>query len=270
MEARVPSCCQSSSESGEDTCTLEDKPKCNFVDAIVALDLATGKPKWARRTVPCDAHTHACIDPSANTENCPSPIGPDYDFAQGPILYATKGQDFVGAGQKRGTFWALNPDNGKIIWRTQVGPGGMFGGMMWGSATDGERIYVANANSDQKPWSLRNQPQKHVVSGSFWSALNANNGDFIWQTPDPNQGSNRNALTVANGVVYVSSTSSGRYDRNMMALNAKTGSILWRHPAGGPVHGSPIIVDGMVYWGSDYGTDEPKYYLLAFGLDDKP
>src|SRR5262249_23666004 len=48
-------------------------------------------------------------------------------------------------GQKSGIY-ALNPDTGTVLWDTKVGPGLQLGGMEWGSASDGKRIYVAIGN----------------------------------------------------------------------------------------------------------------------------
>ena len=45
--------------------------------------------------------------------------------------------NIVGFPQKSGTYWALNPDTGGIIWHTFVGPGGSLGGIEWGTASDG-------------------------------------------------------------------------------------------------------------------------------------
>ena len=47
-------------------------------------------------------------------------------------------------GQKSGFLWAFDPDNGTLLWSTPVGPAGIFGGIEWGKATDGKRIYVAS------------------------------------------------------------------------------------------------------------------------------
>ena len=60
-------------------------------------------------------------------------------------------RELLGAGQKSGVYWAVNPDNGDIVWKTQVGPGGSLGGLEWGSAYDGTRIYTAVANSNARP-----------------------------------------------------------------------------------------------------------------------
>src|SRR5262249_58424473 len=41
------------------------------------------------------------------------------------------------------TVHALNPDTGEILWQTKLGQGGRVGGVQWGSAYDGSRVYVA-------------------------------------------------------------------------------------------------------------------------------
>jgi outer membrane protein assembly factor BamB len=57
-------------------------------------------------------------------------------------------------------------------------------------------------------------------------------------------------------VVYV-----GSYDKNVYALNAKTGAKLWSYTTGGGVHTSPSVTNGLVYVGSDDGN------VYAFGLE---
>jgi polyvinyl alcohol dehydrogenase (cytochrome) len=129
----------------------------DYFDTIQALDLKTGAVRWATKALPADTWIAACIgfgDPAL----CPSPTGPDYDFGQAPALFTVKADgngkpiDLVGAGQKSGKYWALDPDAGAVKWVTQAGPGGTGGGLQWGSAVDGVRVYTANANSDLVPW----------------------------------------------------------------------------------------------------------------------
>jgi len=128
----------------------------NHVDSVVALDVATGKINWSTAALPFDAWTVGCLFGLA-PENCPQPAGPDFDFGQAPALYSVqdpgtgRSRDVVGAGQKSGQYWALDPDTGAVQWTTQAGPGGTAGGLQWGSAVDGARVYTANANSDRKP-----------------------------------------------------------------------------------------------------------------------
>jgi hypothetical protein len=65
-----------------------------------------------------------------------------------------------GFGQKSGIYWALNSGNVNIIWRTSVGPGGTLGGIEWGLATDGMRIYsgIGNNSTTSPPWLTTVQP----------------------------------------------------------------------------------------------------------------
>ena len=120
--------------------------KNNFRNSIVALDLATGALVWGKKLGGADAWTAACFM-GPNATNCPNPAGPDYDFGQAPMLL-TSCRDKLGCkqmlavGQKSGIVWGLLPETGKMAWWRQVGPGGITGGMMWGSATDGQRVYV--------------------------------------------------------------------------------------------------------------------------------
>ena len=132
----------------------------------MALDLVTGAVRWATRAIPYDAWTVDCIPFVGDGSNCPNPAGPDYDFGQAPALFTVKPgptgkpRDLVGAGQKSGQYWALDPDTGAVVWVTQAGPGGTAGGLQWGSAVDGQRVYTANANSNNSPWPpLRTPPE---------------------------------------------------------------------------------------------------------------
>jgi len=57
----------------------------------------------------------------------------------------------------------------------------------------------------------------------------------------------------------------------MFALDAATGSILWRFSAGGSVNAGPSVVDGSVYWGAGYSTSgvegSGSNTFFAFSID---
>lgn len=224
----------------------------NYIDAIVALDLNTGTIKWANKLQGYDTWTLACF--YGGISNCPDPKGPDYDFAQAPMLFtvkdAGKSRDLLGAGQKSGVFWALDRDTGKVVWSRIVGPGGAAGGIMWGSATDAQQIYVAISNYGFEKYTL--DPSGETINGGSWSALDAATGKIIWQTADPSGERDMAPMTVANGVVYAGSMASVADKNNMYALDAKTGKILWNFNSGGSVIAGAAVVDGTVYWGSGY------------------
>ena len=152
--------------AGDPVATQACLPANDYFDAIMALDMRTGAVKWATRALPYDAWTVDCIPFLGDGDNCPEPAGPDYDFGQAPALFRAtsatgSSRELVGAGQKSGQYWALDPNTGAVVWTTQTGPGGTAGGLQWGSAVDGRRIYTANANSNFVPWGLR-VDRRHV------------------------------------------------------------------------------------------------------------
>ena len=162
----------------------------SLFDAVVALDLTSGAIRWATKALPFDAWTTSCLPPPfGDGSNCPQPEGPDYDFGQAPALFTVeangKPKQLVGAGQKSGQYWAMNPDTGAVAWVTQAGPGGTAGGLQWGSAVDGKRVYTANANYNAVPWAL---PGGAVTNAGVWSALDAATGQLLWQKADPRPG----------------------------------------------------------------------------------
>ncbi len=172
--------------------------------------------------------------------------------------------NLVGFGQKSGIYWGLNPDTGEVVWSSVVGPGGTLGGIEWGTATDGKRIYVAITNSTNKPYPLVNGI---TVTSGAWSALDVATGHIVWQTADPDQAYDTGSLSLANGVLYAPSISG-----NFHALNAETGAILWSFQSGGSVLDGPAISNGTVFWGSGY-KKAPKgranNKVFAFSLNKK-
>jgi polyvinyl alcohol dehydrogenase (cytochrome) len=238
----------------------------NHFDSFLALDLKTGRIKWSKRTLSDDIFNTDCgLDYPGLEEpgpNCPPGYGPDHDFGQSPQLLTVRHRGrpraALGAGQKSGDYWMLDRATGEVIWKTKVGPGGTLGGLEFGSASDGTRIYVANANSSD-----RSQP-------GFFAALDVDTGAILWKTTDPAHMpgffSPLGALSVANGVVYACS---GDAAGTLFALDAATGAVLWSFASGGSCVAAPAIVDGVVYWGSGYrrwppGTGNDKF--RAFSL----
>ncbi len=255
----VKACVAAAPIEHADACMAPD----NYIDAFVSLDLDTGAIKWGRRLAGYDAWTYSCV---LQVGWCPSPSGEDFDFGQGAMLYTVNGKggprDLIAAGQKSGIFWALDPDTGAVVWSRLVGPGGAGGGMMWGSATDGKRIYLANTNKFHEPHTLVSGEE---ISWGSWAALDAETGEILWQVADPLHSTPMGAVTVANGVVYAGSVDA---QGHMYALDARTGEFLWNFASGGSVNSGAAIVNGTVYWGSGYGrfgvgTSNNKLYAFS-------
>jgi polyvinyl alcohol dehydrogenase (cytochrome) len=247
--------CQANAKGRSDPkCTAAD----DYFNTVLSFDTATGRIKWANRVDQYDAWTVACLS-NPPGPNCPNPAGPDYDFGSGPNLIGS----IVGVGQKSGIYWAFNANSGAAVWKTAVGPGGTLGGIEWGTATDGRRIYVAIANNSHKSYTLANGGP--TIDWGSWAALDARTGRILWQVADPTPGAiDPGAVSVANGVMYA-----GSYSGAMYALNAASGAVLWSFGSGGSVIGGPSIVDGTLFWGSGYRRISPgigNNQLYAFSL----
>ncbi len=123
--------------SGENT----SHPGTDTSDAVIALDLDTGKVAWKYQAMAADVWNMACdVATGNNGPNCPVLFGGDgrdYDFGAGAIVTSAGGKDIVLAGQKSGHAWALDAVTGKVLWSQRIGEGTALGGVHWGITTDG-------------------------------------------------------------------------------------------------------------------------------------
>jgi polyvinyl alcohol dehydrogenase (cytochrome) len=257
----------------------------NHFDSIIALDIDTGAINWASRGMPSDTWNVACglsspgfvigVGYPGVYDNCPNAnpdtAGPDYDFAQGPMLLDG---GLVGAGEKSGMFWAFHRKTGALAWMTQAAPGGITGGLQWGSATDGDRIFVAASNSGTaqagggtgaKPWTLKDGT---TTKSGGWAALDRKSGAVLWTTKDPVGSRSEAPVSAANDVVFGCNLAFGV--GTMVAMDAKTGTILWSYNSGGMCNAGASISDGMVFWGNGTFAGTGVKQVFAFGLPHRP
>lgn len=237
----------------------------NHLNSIVALDAATGEIRWAAGEDAFDTWNGGCIiGPPPN--NCPPIAGPDHDFADGPHLTTVTGTDgqprkLVGAGQKSGIYWMIDATTGEIAWSAAAGPGSEVGGIQWGTATDGEQVYLVETNFGRVPHEL---PDGQVIDYSSIAALDAATGEVAWQIPEPHAGLAQGAVSVAGDVLYA-----GSLDGYMYAIDTATGQVLWETLGAGSSNAGPAIVDGRVYWGNGYeraGIGTAGRTMYAFAL----
>lgn len=244
-------------------------------DSVLALRMGDGSLAWSQRLASADDWNVACFGSGVAASYCPQGSGPDYDFGSGANLFTVQTpsgtRTIVGAGQKSGVYSAFDPDNnGHLLWATQVGPGSALGGVEWGSATDGQRIYVAIGDLYGIPYTL--QPSGQTINAGSWSALDPATGQILWQTADPNGAIDLGPMTVAHGVVYAPSMAGSSTSPNMFALDAASGSIKWSFASGGSVIAGASIAYDTVYWGSGYSNlplpgfaGNNKFYAFTLG-----
>jgi len=248
-------------------------PATPMSDAVVAMDLKTGRIAWARQTIPGDVFNGGCQQKDA----C---AGPDYDFGASVILERTEdGRELLLAGQKSGLVYALDPDrSGAIVWQARVGKGGVNGGVQWGMASDGKNVYAANSDVLRRTGTTYDPTQ-----GGGLTALRIRDGERMWYAApvacDAKPGcspAQSAAVTAIPGVVW-----SGSLDGHLRAYAAEDGKVLWDfdtarefdtvnrvQASGGGVDGpGPVIVGGRVFVGSGYARTGGMggNVLLAFG-----
>jgi polyvinyl alcohol dehydrogenase (cytochrome) len=258
----------------DSNCTPPD----DYFDAILALNLRTGQIEWGHKVEGFDAFTIACAIVQPGVTWCPAPGSPDFDFGSSPNLFLARSpsghlRTLVGDGQKSGVYWAFDPRTGAVVWDRLVGPGTLFGGIQWGSAYDGRRLYVPESDPDLPgipsiPYTLCCGGGS--VTGGSWAAVDPQTGAFDWQTAVPGGYAAMGPTTEANGVVFGESMDGRASDPDMFALDASTGTILWSFDAGSSVIAGPAVVNGTVYWGAGYGhlgfpgfTGNDKFYAFT-------
>ena len=259
-------------------------PTSDLSDAFVALDLDTGEILWARQMTENDAYVAACR--LEDKTNCADSNGPDVDFGASPILVELgPGRRLLMAGQKSAVVHALDPDrDGAIVWQRRIGRGGSMGGVQWGSATDGENLYVALSDIVRLavPHSWATEADPNVGGGMF--ALNVADGRIVWYTPPASCGdrvrcspAQSAAVTAIPGVAF-----SGSVDGHLRAYSTDDGRIIWDFDSvrsydtvngvpgqGGSMDGpGPVVAGGMLFVNSGYPTAGglPGNVLLAFAL----
>ena len=253
-------------------------PPARTTDAIMAVDLDTGKYLWSYQATENDVFMGGC-NGTNKSEACPNPMGPDMDIGNSPMLKTlANGKRVLIAGTKSADIFALDPDdNGKLLYRIHPlglplnGNGRGRASIVWGGAVDSQLAYYG-------------------IGGGGLAAIKPASGERAWlftpPTPaDVPTGRGRGvslgaAATVIPGVVF-----EGASDGTLYAISSNDGKELWSYPTAKefetinrvfPAHGGAIstsgavIVDGMVYVGSGYAVGSGASggnVLLAFGTD---
>lgn len=251
------------------------EPATSTSDAILAVDMETGRIRWARQITPNDVFVVGCRD---GNPNCPEDVGPDFDFGSSPILRTLpNGRRMLLVGQKSGVAYGLDPDKeGAIMWEFRAGKGSALGGIEWGMAADEQNVYI--------PVSDLLLPAE-APRGLF--AVRIASGQQVWHAPHPKMGctggrgcvgAQSAAITAIPGIVFA-----GSVDGHLRAYSTTDGTVVWDFDTarefetvnrvkatGGSIDSAgPVVVDGMLFTNSGYGMWRGKAgnVLLAFEVE---
>ncbi len=256
-------------------------------DSVVAINMAYGSINWVFQAKK-DAWNASCE--MEDKTNCPDEAGDnsDVDFGASVILaQGEKGDEHLLAGQKSGDVWALDPDDGSVIWHRKVGRGGMLGGVHFGMAAVNGVLYVPINDEDvhladdsqSSQWTGEKNP------GLF--ALDIETGESIWEWKAVDMCEERPMCKPGHSApvtVTPELVVAGSLDGYLRIHDAATGEVLWRYntarefvtPAGAEARGGAMsggaaafIDDGMLFINSGYSLIHhmPGNVLLAFDLD---
>lgn len=209
-----------------------------YTDSIVSLDLDTGELDWYHQVIPHDL----------------------FDRDQVHALMATlaDGTEVVVSAGKSGVLVGLDPDDGTVRWRTEVGVHdnddlteldgptfvnpGTYGGILTPPSTADGVIYSAtvDAATELRPDETAYFGAPLGTEDGEVSAVDADTGEVLWEVDVP--GDPLGGTTVVNDLVFTATLQG-----EVLALDRGTGEILWTFDAGGGINGWMSVVGDDLY-----------------------
>ncbi len=250
-------------------------------DAVIALDLKTGKIRWIKQLTQQDSYIIGCERPlDQRPANCPAIVGADYDLGASPSLARRPdGKQMLLASQKSSQVYALDPDDmGRVIWEKRLSPGGPLGGSEWGHAVDERNIYVGISDIYVRNGAKPQLTALRIADGGLVWTTSLDKRPCRWDNVYCNPGISM-AVTVIPGAVFA-----GAMDGRLSAYSADDGKLLWSFDASGSFTtttgamaqggaldaAGPVIAGGMLFVHSGYwGRSGPGSVLLAFSVDGR-
>jgi polyvinyl alcohol dehydrogenase (cytochrome) len=267
------------------------EPAHPHTDAILAIELETGAVRWAFQATANDIFLAGCRRRGERSPNCPPEysVERDVDFGASVIIAELPdGSELLLAGQKSSDVWALDPDaDGKVVWHWNNGVGTANGGVHWGMAFDGEKVYT--------PISDPGRPRPGFVPQPGLYALDAATGDLVWEhRTEPDCEGRRDRVRYCEFLYGFSAATTvvgdaviqGSLDGHVRAFDAATGDVLFSYDTvreyqgingvsgqGGAIDNAAIIAaNGLLLVSSGYGMfgQMPGNVLLAFRRASRP
>jgi polyvinyl alcohol dehydrogenase (cytochrome) len=217
--------------TGEST----SEPAAPTTDAVLAIDLKDGTLRWTFQATANDIFLSGC-GRNRKGLNCPKEtVFRDVDFGASMIIaQRSDGKDILLAGQKAGTLWALDPDSGKLVWRQDFGEGSPLGGIHWGIASDGERVFAPI----NRPYGFTPPKDGGATQKPGMHGVKIDTGEVLWTyAAQPDCSGDRATRVKSCGtniglsaapVVVDGAVIAGSLDGFLRAFDAKTGEVLFQ------------------------------------------
>ena len=198
-----------------------DDPKAwtNHSEAVTALNALTGDVKW-------------WFQPHEQNRK-------DHDFGATPNLFVdAQGRPVLGAGNKDGEYYALDPATGDQLWTKQVALRGdvqedfSIGGFIGSPAIWEGNVFGGTA----------------IGGPPYYHSLDGRDGSIRWRGA---QAPSYSASAVANGLVF-----QGALDGVLRAYDANNGIPMWAAPLAGPISSAAAIVGDSLYIGSGTSSSD--------------
>jgi polyvinyl alcohol dehydrogenase (cytochrome) len=219
-------------------------------DAIIALELDTGLPRWTRQFTEDDVWAVGVPNPHPATGRYL-----DMDLGDSPKIYRLPGgRKVVGASQKDGRYHVVDAHTGHVVRTTQViEPRSDLGGFQTGGAFANGRVFLhgLSATDGFDPCDDTGRCPYEGFDGVV-VALSSDGARELWRISIP-VSPLLGGLAVANGVVYFQSTVEEANPPDddplwgLYAIDARTGDVLNRLTFPGRAIGSPVVTRGGVF-----------------------
>jgi polyvinyl alcohol dehydrogenase (cytochrome) len=200
------------------------EPTTRTSDAVIALDINSGKVKWVFQATANDAWNYGCQFNLAL--RCPDPEGHDFDFGAAPILL--EDATTLLAADKGGMVYSVDTTDGSLNWSKKVSAGSKLGGIHWGMAVDSRYLYLAATDFEIDPASGSLEDLKPGANPGIY-ALDIRSGDINWEIHPQRDYQGlatpllvSAALSVTNDVLFA-----GTLSGSIFAFSTLDGRELW-------------------------------------------
>jgi outer membrane protein assembly factor BamB len=209
--------------------------------SFVAVHKLTGKVAWMRN------------DPGEHI------LHGQWSSAAIGVMGGTKQVVFPGGD---GRLYAFVPETGDLLWTFECNPKGTVY-KLGGLGTKNELIATPVLYDNKVFLGLGQDPEHGEGPAHLYAVDGTRRGDItetgaVWHNTEVQRG--LSTVAIQDGILYHADLSG-----NFRAVDAATGKILWSHDLTSAVWGSPCVVDGKVY----IGTEDGKVTIFKLGREEK-